>query len=78
MRAINVIALTLLIVGGLNWGLFALFDFDLVAGLFGGPDTVLANIVYCLVAASAIWCAVAMRPWLHIGHDHTHTNLVHR
>jgi uncharacterized membrane protein YuzA (DUF378 family) len=78
MKALNIIALTLLIVGGLNWGLFALFDFDLVAGLFGGPDTVLANIVYCLVAASAVYCAFLMRPFSHIGEHQHHTTMVSR
>ena len=35
MRVINAITLVLLIVGGLNWGLVGLADFDLVAALFG-------------------------------------------
>lgn len=72
MRIVNMIALTLLIVGGLNWGSFALFDFDIVAALFGGPDTVLATIVYCLVAASAIYTAFAAKPILMIENSHTH------
>jgi len=50
------IALFLLIVGGLNWGLVGLFEFDLVAFLFGGSTAVLSRIVYVLVAVSAIWC----------------------
>lgn len=50
------IALFLLIVGGLNWGLVGLFEFDLVAFLFGGQTAVLSRIVYVLVAVSAIWC----------------------
>lgn len=49
-------ALTLLIIGGLNWGLVGLFSFDLVAWLFGGSTAVLSRIVYILVAISAIWC----------------------
>ena len=54
MRALNVITLVLLIVGGLNWGLVGLFDFDLVAALFGEKST-LARIVYILVGLSAVW-----------------------
>ncbi len=77
MRVLNMIALTLLIVGGLNWGMFALFDIDLVAALFGGPDTVLATIVYCLVAVSAIYTAFAARPILKIEKDYTHGTLAH-
>ena len=54
MRAVNVITLVLLIVGGLNWGLVGLFDFNLVAALFG-DQSLLSRIVYILVGASAIW-----------------------
>ena len=54
MRAINVVTLVLLIVGGLNWGLVGLFGFDLVATLFGemSPGS---RIVYVLVGLSAPW-----------------------
>ena len=54
MRALNVITLTLLIVGGLNWGLVGLFDFDLVAAIFGDMS-LLSRIVYTLVGISALW-----------------------
>jgi uncharacterized protein len=54
MRIVNSITLLLLIVGGLNWGLVGLFDFDLVAVLFG-PGSLLARIVYILVGVSALW-----------------------
>ena len=54
MRVINSITLLLLIVGGLNWGLVGLFDFDLVAALFGEMST-LSRIVYTLVGASALY-----------------------
>ena len=50
------IALTLLIIGGLNWGLVGIFRFDLVAWLFGGTGAILSRVVYILVALSAIWC----------------------
>jgi uncharacterized protein len=55
MRALNVISLILLIVGGLNWGLVGLFQFDLVAALFGGSDSTLSRLVYILVGVSALW-----------------------
>lgn len=48
------IALALVIVGGINWGLIGFFQFDLVAWLFGGQDSILARIVYALVGISAI------------------------
>lgn len=50
------IALILLIIGGINWGLVGIFELDLVAWLFGGADGVLARTVYILVAISAVWC----------------------
>ncbi|MDE6148540.1 MAG: DUF378 domain-containing protein [Ruminococcus sp.] len=50
------IALFLLIIGGLNWGLLGIFQFDLVAFLFGGSAAVFSRIIYVLVAISAIWC----------------------
>ena len=50
------IALTLLIIGGLNWGLVGIFSFDLVAWLFGGTGAILSRVVYILVALSAVWC----------------------
>ncbi len=48
------IALILLIVGGLNWGLVGLFSFDLVAAIFG-PMSIISRIVYILVGLSAIY-----------------------
>ena len=50
------IALVLLIVGGLNWGLVGIFSFDLVAWLFGGTGALLSRVVYILVALAAVWC----------------------
>ncbi len=54
------ILLALLIVGGLNWGLVGLFEFDLVAWLFGGSESVLSRITYILVALSAVWCSTLL------------------
>ena len=56
MSAVDKIALTLLVIGGLNWGLVGIFSFDLVAWLFGGTGAILSRVVYILVALSAIWC----------------------
>ncbi len=50
------IALILLIIGGLNWGSVGLFQFDLVAWIFGGQTGIISRIIYTLVALSAIWC----------------------
>ncbi len=54
MNAIDWIALVLLIIGGLNWGLIGLFDFDLVAAIFGAMSA-LSRIVYTIVGLSALW-----------------------
>jgi uncharacterized membrane protein YuzA (DUF378 family) len=54
MRFVNTVTLVLLIVGGLNWGLVGLFDFDLVAALFG-EMSVLGRLVYVLVGVSGLW-----------------------
>lgn len=50
------IALTLAIVGGLNWGSIGIFGFDIVAFLFGGANSALSRVVYTLVGLGAIWC----------------------
>ncbi len=55
MRTLNVIALVLTIIGGLNWGLVGLAEFDLVAALFG-PGSTLARIVYVAVGVAAAYC----------------------
>ena len=54
LSALDWVAVILLVVGGLNWGLVGLFDFDLVAMLFGVMST-LSRIVYGVVGASAIY-----------------------
>ncbi len=53
---IDKLALTLLIIGGINWGLVGIFSFDLVAWMFGGQGALISRIVYILVALSAAWC----------------------
>ena len=53
MKLLYNIALTLVIVGALNWLLIGLFDFDLVATLFG-TMSILSRIVYSLVGISGI------------------------
>ena len=54
MKVIDKIALVLIIIGALNWGLIALFEFDLVAAIFG-EMTVWSRIVYGLVGLSGLW-----------------------
>jgi uncharacterized protein len=60
MRTIDVVAAVLLVVGGLNWGLVALANFDLVAAIFGA-GTPLARVVYALVGLSAVYQITTIR-----------------
>lgn len=50
------IALILAIVGCLNWGLVGLFQFDLVAWLFGGTGALLSRLVFTVVGLAGLWC----------------------
>ena len=54
MKIIDKIALVVIIIGALNWGLIAIFNFDLVAALFGDMS-VISRIVYGLVGVSGLW-----------------------
>jgi len=58
MKILDIIATALLIIGGLNWGLVGLFQFDLVAAIFGGQGMLLSRVVYGLVGASAVFQAL--------------------
>ncbi len=58
MKTVYIIALLLLVVGGLNWWLVGFFGFDLVAWLFGDMSS-LSRVVYSLVWLSAIFVAYA-------------------
>jgi uncharacterized protein len=58
MKKLDLLAATLLIVGGLNWGLVAIAEFDLVAWIFGeefGSTNVASRVVYGLVGLSAVY-----------------------
>ena len=56
IKILDRIALFLLIVGGINWGLVGIFKFDLVADLFGGSAAIVSRIIYIVVAVCAVWC----------------------
>ena len=51
------LSFTILIIGGINWGLVGFFDFDLVAAIFG-KMSVLSRIIYSIVGISAIVSAI--------------------
>ncbi len=54
MKIIDKIALVLIIIGAINWGLIGFFNFNLVAAIFGDM-TVISRIIYALVGVSGIW-----------------------
>ena len=56
MQTFYKICLLLLIVGGVNWGLVGLFQFDLVGWLLGGSTSVWSRIVFALVGLAALGC----------------------
>lgn len=60
MKALNLVTLVLVIVGGINWGLVGLAQFDLVAAIFGGQQAIFSRLVYVLVGLSALWQIVPL------------------
>lgn len=55
MKTLDSVALGLLIIGGLNWLLIGLFEFDLVAMIFGGQTAILSKIIYVIVGLCALY-----------------------
>ena len=65
MRTLNIIALALMVIGGLNWLLVGLFSFDLVAAIFGGevgPRSVVSRVIYVIVGLAALYGLSLFRP----------------
>ncbi|MFO7655019.1 MAG: DUF378 domain-containing protein [Candidatus Krumholzibacteriia bacterium] len=60
MKTLDILAAVLLVVGGLNWGLWGLFKFDLVAALLGSLP-LLMNTVYVLVGVAALYQAIGWK-----------------
>lgn len=56
------LSLALVIIGAVNWALVGVFQFDLVAWLFGGQAAVVSRIVYTLVGAAGLWCVSMLLP----------------
>jgi uncharacterized membrane protein YuzA (DUF378 family) len=60
MRSIDIIVAALLVVGGLNWGLVGIFNFNLVASIFGNASAI-SNVIYALVGLSALYQVVQLK-----------------
>ena len=56
MEMLDKLSLVLVIIGAINWALIGIFQFDLVAFLFGGQAATISRIVYTLVGAAGLWC----------------------
>lgn len=52
----DTVALVLTIVGAINWLLVGVFQFDLVAWLFGGQGAIISRILYTIIGAAGVWC----------------------
>ena len=53
---LDTISLLLVIIGAINWLLVGVFQFDLVAWMFGGQGAIVSRIIYTLVGAAGLWC----------------------
>ncbi|OTN75736.1 hypothetical protein A5886_000812 [Enterococcus sp. 8G7_MSG3316] len=56
LKTFDCIALAILIIGGINWLLVGLFEFDLVATITGSQTSIVAKVIYVLVGISALYC----------------------
>lgn len=59
MKIANIIAYILVLIGGLNWGLYGIFGFNLVGFVFMGARSFASIITYTLIALSAIWLIIS-------------------
>lgn len=59
MTALDKVAHLLVVIGGLNWGLIAFFDYNLVTELFGADSTI-TTVIYGAVGLAAVWLAYSM------------------
>ncbi len=55
----NIISYILVLLGAVNWGLFGIFDFNLVGWIFQGPRTVGSIIVYVIITLAAVWLIIS-------------------
>ncbi|KKX26175.1 DUF378 domain-containing protein [Rhizobium sp. LC145] len=78
MHALNLVTLLLIIIGGISWLFVGLFQFDLVATLFGGQEAILSRIVYVLVGLSAVYQLIPFSRAISIGEPAAEGSLGHR
>jgi len=73
-RAWDYTALTLVILGAINWGLIGLFRFDLIATIFGGMEAIISRIIYTLIALAGLYCLSFFGREYHGRDRHNHTH----
>ena len=56
MSFIDNLALTLVIIGAINWGSIGIFGFDIVGALFGGQASIISRVIFTLVGLAGLWC----------------------
>ena len=59
MRIANIISYVLVLLGAVNWGLFGLFNVNLVSLVFAGARSIGSIFVYSVIAAAAIWLIIS-------------------
>ena len=67
MKYVNYVALALVIIGALNWGLIGFFGYDLITGIFGGDMFWIARVIFALVGLAGL-CSLAFFPC--VGNEH--------
>lgn len=55
MKGVNIIALILIVIGALNWGLWGFFQFDVVAWAAGGHYSWLSRTIYSIIGLAGVW-----------------------
>ena len=65
----DTLALILVIVGALNWGMIGLFQFDLIAAIFGGMGSIISRILYTVVGLAGLWGITLLFRRDHIKHE---------
>lgn len=73
MKSLNALALLLVLIGALNWGLWGFFQFDLVAWIAHGNTNWFARLIYSLVGLGGVWSLRLLGKWKCIcccSHDH--------
>lgn len=55
MKVLDMVALILILVGAINWGLWGFFQFDLVAAIFGGQSATVSRVIYAIVGIAGLY-----------------------